>query len=167
MAISWSVVKHPRAELGNLISEDYGEHIVSLDIDEDTDNGLFAEVTTMKSLDLWDFELANTTNDKKFSAYVVDQSKTSGLWLVVIDDVSDWNDHLAFIYQKPLIAEESPYELTEEANYYSDPDDGPVRGHITHALDRVWLSEDAFGGSKKPTKGATISSIVNGKPVVA
>lgn len=168
MAISWNVTKHARAELGNLIAEDYGEHIVSLDIDEATDNGLFAEVKKMKSLDLWDYDLANTGsgNDaKKFSAYIVDKSKTSGLWLVVIDDVSEWNDHLAFIYQKPLIAEESPREFTDEQLFFNDPKDGAVRAHIVHALDRVWLSDNAFSGT--PAKGATISSIVNGKPVVA
>lgn len=166
MAIQYSVTAHARAELGNLIAEDYGEHIVSLDIAAATDNGLFAKVKKMKSLDLWDYELANTSQNVTFSAYIVDQSKTSDLWLVVIDDVSDFNDHLAFIYQKPLIAEESPYALTKEKNFYNDPQDGPVRGHIVHALDRVWLSADAFGGNKAPTKGATISSIVNGKPVV-
>ena len=63
---------------------------------------------------------------------IVDKSKNSGLWLVVLDDVSEYNDHLAFIYQKLMIAKETPYKLTKEENFYNDPKDGPFRGHICH-----------------------------------
>lgn len=103
----------------------------------------------MKSFDVYDFELTNTETEGNaktgaISAYIVDKSKISGLWLVVLNDVSEYNDHLAFIYQKPLIEEETPYKFTKEENFYNDPKDGPVRGHIYHALDSVWLSDDHF-----------------------
>lgn len=167
--IKWNVTPHLRAEIGDMICEEYGEHMVSLDITEDTENGLFAKVGKMKSLDLYDFELANTKTENNvttgaISAYIVMQSPINGLWLVILDDVSEYNDHLAFIYQKPLIAEESPYKLTKEENFYNDPKDGPVRGHICHALDRVWLSAGHFIGT--PAENATISAIQDGRLVI-
>lgn len=101
----------------------------------------------MKPFDVYDFELANTETEGNTitgAIYIVDKSKTSGLWLVVLNDISDYNDHLAFIYQKPLIEEETPYKFTKEENFYNDPKDRPVRGHICHTLDSVWLSDDHF-----------------------
>lgn len=162
MAIKYSVDKHTRVEIGNVISQDYGEHMVSLDISGETDgidNGRIVHVKKMTDLDLWEYEAA--TNQLK--AYVVMQHPISKLWLVQVDEVTD--DKVALIYQKPLIAEESPRALTDEANFYNDPLDGPVRGYILHSLDRFWLSADGFDGT--PTAGATISSISNGKPVIA
>ena len=161
MAIQWNVTPHTRVEIGNSIAEDYGEHMVSLDISEETDgidNGRIVHVTKMTDLDLWEYEDASD----ELSAYIVMQHPVSKLWLMVVDSVKD--DKLAFIYQKPLIAEESPRQLTNEENFYNVPEDGPVRGYIMHALDRYWISDNGFDG--KPSKGATITSIRNGKPVV-
>lgn len=163
MAIQYSVTAHTRAEIGNVISQDYGEHIVSLDISGETngiDNGRFVHVTGMKvgTLDLWQYEAASN----QMNATIIMQHPVSKLWLVHIDSVTD--DKLAFIYQKPLIAEESPRALTPEKNFYNDPADGPVRGYIMHALDRVWISADGFSGT--PVAGKKITTITNGKPVV-
>ncbi len=160
--ISYSVVPHTRAEIGNSIAEDYGEHMVSLDISGETDgidNGRFVLVDKMIDLDLWSY----TDASDEVTGYVVMQHPISKLWLVVIDSVA--NDKVAFIYQKPLIAEESPRILTKEENFYNAPEDGPVRGYIVHALDRFWLSEDGFEGT--PAAEATFSSISGGKPVIA
>lgn len=164
MAIKYSVEKHTRAEIGNAIAQDYGEHMVSLDISAETngmDNGRFVHVTGMKvgTLDLWEYEAASN----QMNATVIMQHPVSKLWLVHVDSVTD--DKLAFIYQKPLIAEESPRALTFEQNFFNDPEDGPVRGYIVHALDRFWLSKEGFEGT--PTQGAKITTITNGKPVVA
>ena len=165
MAIKYSVEKHTRAEIGNVMAQDYGEHIVSLDISAETngiDNGRFVHVDKMTDLDLWSYEAVPAKANYAFKAYVVMQHPVSKLWLMQIDTVAD--DKLAFIYQKPLIAEESPRALTAESNFYNDPADGPVRGYIMHSLDRVWLSADGFSGT--PTKGAVITSFANGKPVI-
>ena len=158
MAIQYSVTKHTRAEIGNSIAQDYGEHMVSLDISDETngiDNGRVVHVKGMKALDLWEYEDASD----EVSATVVLQHPVSKLWLVHIDSVSD--DKTVFIYQKPLIAEESPRALTNEANFYNDPADGPVRGYVMHALDRFWVSEEGFDGT--PSAGAKITTITNGK----
>lgn len=157
MASKFTRDKHTVCEIGNLIAQNYGEHMVSLNITADTDNGRIVKVGKMKSLDLYDVENATTIN-----AYIYDKA-SNGLWLVVVDSVED--DKTALIYNKPLITYESPRELTLAENYYNDPADGAVRGYILHALDRFWLSTDGFEGT--PTKGASITSITNGKLTIA
>lgn len=151
--IKYAVDKHVVCQIGNLIAQNYGEHMVSLAITSDTDNGTIVKVGKMKSLDLYEVEAATSIN-----AYVMDKG-SNGLWLVVVDSVAD--DKTALVYNKPLISEESPRSLTSLANYYNDPADGAVRGYILHSLDRFWLSDDGFDGT--PTKGASITAISNGK----
>lgn len=157
MAISYTVEKHTVCEIGNLIAQNYGEHMVSLDITDPTDNGRIVKVGEMKSLDLYEVEEATTID-----AYIAMQN-ANGTWLVVVNGVSD--DLTALIYQKPLINEESPRKLTSFANFYNDPEDGAVRGYILHALDRFSLSDEGFVGV--PAKGAKITSISDGKLVIA
>ena len=154
MAIKYAVDKHTVCELGNLIAQNYGEHMVSLKIDEDTDNGRIVKVGKMVSLDQYEIEDATTID-----AYIA-MKNPNGTWLVVVNKVED--DLTALIYQKPLIAEESPRAFTSFANFYNDPADGPVRGYILHALDRFSLSEDGFTGGEVMA-GATIDGIQDGK----
>ncbi len=157
MAINYTVDKHTVCEIGNLISQNYGEHMVSLKITEPTDNGRIVKVGDMVSLDLYEVEDATAID-----AYIFDKNP-NGTWLVVVKSVSD--DLTALIYQKPLINEESPRKLTQKANFYNDPEDGAVRGYILHALDRFSLSDEGFQGT--PVKGAKITSIADGKLVIA
>lgn len=157
MAVKFKTEKHTVCNLGNLIAQNYGEHMVSLNITEDTDNGRIVKVGNMSSLDQYEVEAAT-----KIDAYIVDKN-SDGTWLVVVKGVED--DLTALIYQKPLIKYESPRELTQFSNFYNDPADGPVRGYILHALDRFSLSAEGFEGT--PKKGATITSIQNGKLVIA
>ena len=157
MAISYSVDKHTVCNPGSLIASNYGRHMVSLNITEPTDNGRIVKAGTMSALDLWEVEEAT-----EIDAYVA-MKGSDGLWLVVVNDPKDCRNCL--IYQKPLIAEESPRKLTSFANFYNDPEDGAVRGYLFDSLDRFWLSEDGFEG--KPVVGAAITSISNGKPVIA
>lgn len=153
MAIKYTVEKHTICNPGNLIAENYGEHMVSLKITDATDNGRIVKVGDMESLDEYKVEAATT-----IGAYIFDKN-ADGTWLVVVTSVPD--DLTALIYQKPIIAEESPRSLTSFANFYNDPEDGAVRGYILHALDRFSLSSDGFEGT--PKKGAKITAISNGK----
>lgn len=157
MAIKWNVEKHTVCEIGNLIAQNYGEHMVSLNITEATDNGRIVKVGKMSSLDQYEVEEATTID-----AYIM-QKNPNGTWLVVVNGVED--DLTALIYQKPLIEEESPRALTSFANFYNDPEDGPVRGYILHALDRFSLSDEGFEGT--PVAGATIAAISGGKLVIS
>lgn len=151
MAISYSAEKHTVCNPGSLIASNYGRHIVSLEITDDTDNGKIVKVGKMKSLDLFEIEEAT-----EIDAYIALKG-ANGLWLVVVNDPKD----TCLIYNKPLINEESPRRLTLESNYYNDPEDGAVRGYVLDNYDRFWLSDEGFEGS--PTVGATITTITDGK----
>lgn len=157
MAINYNVTKYAVMEPGNLIASNYGEHMVSLNITEDTPNGYVCKVGTMSSLDLWEIEEAS-----EIDAYIA-LKQANGNWLVVVNSVPD--DLTAIVYQEPLIEEETPRALTLTSNFYNSPDDGPVRGYILHALDRFALSDEGFDGT--PAVGATITSISDGKLVIS
>lgn len=153
MAIKYTVEKHTVCNPGNLIAENYGEHMVSLNITSATDNGRIVKVGDMETLDKYKVEEATT-----IGAYIFDKN-ADGTWLVVVTSVPD--DLTALIYQKPIINEESPRALTSLSNFYNDPEDGAVRGYILHALDRFSLSDEGFDGT--PVKGAKITQISDGK----
>ena len=157
MAIKYTVEKHTVCNPGSLIASDYGRHIASVEIDEAIDNGRIIKVGKMTSLDKYEMEDAATID-----AYIALQGP-DGLWLVVVNDPKDCRN--ALVYQKPLIDEESPRSLTLLQNFYNDPADGPVRAYLLDSLDRFWLSADGFSGT--PAAGATISTITDGKLVIA
>ena len=157
MAIQYATEKHTRVELGNLIAQDYGRHIASVNITADTDNGRIIKVGEMEGLD--NYKMEEVT---EIDAYIA-QKGANGLYLVVINEVKD--ARTALIYQKPLINVENPRALTLESNFYNDPADGPVRAYLLDSLDRFWLSEEGFEGT--PKVGSKITTITNGKPVVA
>lgn len=155
MAIKYSATKFPQMEIGYLLAQDYGEHILSVNIDEDTPNGYHFKPGKMKALDNWDKEDAT-----EIDAYIA-LKDASGRFLVVINDPKG----VGVIYQKPLNNIESPRELALASNFYNDPKDGPVRGYMLHAQDRYWLTADNFNGT--PTVGGTITAISDGKLTVA
>lgn len=155
MAIKYEVSKFPVAKQGNLLATNFGEHMISFEITEDTPNGYMCKIGKMKALDLFEVEEAGN-----FKGYIALKG-VDGMYLVVVEETDPLN---AIIIHKPLINEESPRKLTLEANFYNDPADGAVRGYQLHPVDRFWLSEDAFEGT--PVVGAEINSISNGKPVI-
>ena len=157
MAVNFTVEKHTVAYIGNVVASHYGEHMVALNITEPTDNGRLVKVGIMESLDLFDVEDVTAID-----AYVA-QKNTNGTWLVVVNEVKD--PRTALVYSEPIIDYESPRVLTQLSNFYNDPADGAARGYILHSLDRFSLSEDGFVGT--PTKGAKITAIQDGKPVIA
>lgn len=156
MAIKYAIEKFPVAKQGNMLASNYGEHMVSLNIKQDTPNGYICKVGEMKSLDLFEVEEAGV-----FEGYIALKGE-DGNYLLVVTKTDPLN---AVIISEPLINEESPRALTLETNFYNDPADGPARGYQIHPLDRFWLSADGFEGT--PTKGAKITKIQNGKPVIA
>ena len=156
MAIRYKVDTFPIAKQGSLLASSYGEHMVSLDITEETPNGYICKVGKMKSLDLFEVEEAGT-----FKGYIALKG-ADGMYLVVVEETDPLN---AVIIQQPLIKEESPRRLTLEKNFYNDPADGAARGYQLHPIDRIWYSADSFVGT--PVVGATISGVQGGKPVIA
>lgn len=155
MAIKYEVTKFPQMEIGYLLAQDYGEHILSVEITEDTANGYIFKPGKMKSLDLWTMEEAT-----EIDAYIATKD-ASGRFLVVVNDPKD----CAVIYQKPLNNYESPRTLAQGSNFYNDPADGAVRGYVLHKYDRFWFTPDAFDG--EAAVDATITTVSNGKLVIA
>ena len=155
MAIKYAAEKFPQMEIGYLLAQDYGEHILSVNITEDTPNGYHFKPGKMKSLDNWDKEDAT-----EIGAYIALKDAV-GRFLVVITDPKG----VGVIYQKPLINVENPRALTLASNFYNDPEDGPVRGYMLHAQDRYWLTKDNFEGT--PVVGSEITTITNGKLTIA
>lgn len=155
MAIKFDVKKFPQMEIGYLLAQDYGEHILSVEITDDTPNGYIFKPGKMKELDLWEMDDAT-----EIDAYIATKDG-SGRFLVVVNDPKD----CAVVYQKPLNNYESPRELALASNFYNDPDDGAVRGYVLHKYDRFWLTEDAFSGT--PVVGSTITTVTDGQLVIA
>ena len=60
MAIKFAVDKHTVCNPGNLLASKYGEHMVSLNITQDTDNGRIVKVGEMETLDAYKVEEAST-----------------------------------------------------------------------------------------------------------
>ena len=154
MAINFKTTTFPQMEIGNLLAQNYGEHVLSVEITEDTHNGYICKLGKMKKLDLWTMEEADAID-----AYIA-LKDAAGRFLVVINDPQD----CAVIYQKPLNPYESPKALAN-ASFYNDPADGPVRAYELHKHDRFWLTADAFDG-EEPEVGKTISTVTDGKLVV-
>nr|DAG26252.1 MAG TPA: hypothetical protein [Caudoviricetes sp.] len=155
MAIKYAATKFPQMEIGYLLAQDYGEHILSVTIEEDTPNGYHFKPGKMTSLDNWEMEEAT-----EIDAYIA-LKDASGRYLVVINDPKG----VGVIYQKPLNNVESPRELALASNFYNDPADGAVRGYMLHAQDRYWLTADNFNG--EPKVDGTITTISDGKLTVA
>ena len=113
MAIKYAATKFPQMEIGNLLAQDYGEHILSVKITEDTPNGYHFKPGKMTSLDNWEMEAAT-----EIDAYIA-MKDASGRYLVVIRDPKG----VGVIYQKPLNNVESPRSLALASNFYNDPAD--------------------------------------------
>lgn len=152
MAIKFNVEKFPVAKQGSLLGSFGGEHMVSLNITEDTPNGYICKIGKMSALDLFDVEEAGT-----LTGYIAMRG-ADGTYLFVVETTDPLN---AVVISEPLIDYESPRSLTLESNFYNDPADGPARGYQLHPVDRWWVSEDGFNGT--PTVGATITGVTDGK----
>lgn len=155
MAIKYEVTKYPQMEIGYLLAQDYGEHILSMKITEEIPNGYIFKPGKMTSLDLWEMDEA-----KEIDAYIATKD-ASGRFLVVVNDPKG----CGVIYQKPLNNVESPRKLAQGSNFYNDPADGAVRGYILHAYDRFWVTADAFDGTAEV--GKDITTVTDGKLVIA
>ena len=62
MAIKYEVSKFPVAKQGNLLATNFGEHMISFEITEDTPNGYMCKIGKMKALDLFEVENSEITD---------------------------------------------------------------------------------------------------------
>ena len=146
---------HARALPSNVVSQRYGNHMPSVKIDTDTDNGNLIAVGDWVA---WDYfaEAAVTS----FAGKIIAQDK-NGDWVVLVTDPGD----AVFVYQKPLTPYESPEQLLSEKTMYNKAGD-IVRTYVLTKFDRITVSTEGFTGND-PAVGATISGVTNKKMVVA
>jgi len=146
---------HARALPSNVVSQRYGNHMPSVKIDTDTDNGNLIAVGDWVA---WDYfaEAAVTS----FAGKIIAQDK-NGDWVVLVTNPGD----AVFVYQKPLTPYESPEQLLSEKTMYNKAGD-IVRTYVLTKLDRITVSSEGFTGND-PAVNATISGVTNKKMVVA
>ena len=146
---------HARALPSNVVSQRYGNHMPSVKIDTDTDNGNLIAVGDWVA---WDYfaEAAVTS----FADKIIAQDK-NGDWVVLVTNPGD----AVFVYQKPLTPYESPEQLLSEKTMYNKAGD-IVRTYVLTKFDRITVSTEGFTGND-PAVGATISGVTNKKMVVA
>lgn len=146
---------HARALPSNVVSQRYGNHMPSVKIATDTDNGNLIAVGDWVAWDYFD-EAAVTT----FGGKIIAQDK-NGDWVVLVTNPGD----AVFVYQKPLTPYESPEQLLSEKTMYNKAGD-IVRTYVLTKFDRITVSTEGFTGND-PAVGATISGVTNKKMVVA
>ena len=146
---------HARALPSNVVAQRYGNHMPSVQIDTDTDNGNLIAVGDWVA---WDYfaEAAVTS----FTGKIIAQDK-NGDWVVLVTNPGD----AVFVYQKPLTPYESPEQLLSEKTMYNQAGD-IVRTYVLTKFDRITVSTEGFTGND-PAVGATISGVTNKKMVVA
>lgn len=154
MAIHYEIAKHAVCNPANVLAQNYGEHMFSIQLNSDTDNGNLVAVGDYLSLDLFG-EAAVTT----FGGKIV-QQMTNGNYLVMVTDPGD----AVLVYEKPLIAEEYSNTFKKISNFYNKAGEN-VRCYGLHKYDRFEVSAEAFSGT--PAVGKTISSVENKKMVIA
>ena len=145
---------HARALPSNVVSQRYGNHMPSVKIATDTDNGNLIAVGAWTG---WDYfaEAAVTT----FKGKIIAQDK-NGDWVVLVTDPGD----AVFVYQKPLTPYETPEELLNEKTMYNKAGD-IVRTYILTKYDRITVSTEGFNGT--PAVGKNITGVSAKKMTVA
>ena len=140
----------------NLLSSEYGGHLVNAYLTEDCSNGCLISVDTSKEYDFDVFEQKAAT---KFEGTVLRQMQ-DGSWLVLVTDPGD----ALFLYQKPLSPHQELREFMKESAMYNKAGD-IVRAYCLYKFDRFSSSEENFDGTPEP--GAKISGVSNKKMVIA
>ena len=96
MSIKYEIAKHATANPSNVLAANYGEHMFSVELTTDTDNGNLIAIGDWKSLDLYK-EAAVTT----FTGKIV-QQMGNGNYLVLVTDPGD----AVLVYSVPVGAED-------------------------------------------------------------
>lgn len=154
MFIKYAIEKHATANPSNVLAAEYGEHMFSVLLDTDTDNGNLVAIGDWLSLDLF-AEAAVTT----FEGKIVEQMG-NGNYLVLVTNPGD----ATLVYQVPVGAEEYNSEFKKESNLYN-PAGTRVRTYGLSKWDRFEVSKEAFNG--EPVVGAVISSVTDKKMDIA
>lgn len=154
MSVAFSVTKHAMGYPSNVLAQRSGEHVFSIKLSTDTDNGNLVAAGDWDGLDVFK-EAAVTT----FGGKII-QKMSNGNWLVLVTNPGD----ALLVYEKPLSPYESPKDLLSEKAFYNKAGDR-VRAYGLHKFDRFEVSDEAFSGAD-PAVGKVISAVTDKKMVV-
>lgn len=153
MNITYTISQHAVANPSNVLAANYGEHMFSILLDSDADNGNLIAVGDWKSLDLF-AEKAVTT----FTGKVVEKM-ANGNYLVLVTDPGD----AVLVYNVPVGAEDWTNTWKKESNLNNKAGD-IVRCYGLRKYDRFEVSKEGF--TTEPTVGAEITGVTNKKMTV-
>lgn len=154
MNVDFTVGGHAVGYPNNVLAQRQGEHVYSVELTTDADNGNLVAIGDWERMDVF-AEAAVTTFTGKIVEKMVD-----GNWLVLVTNPGD----ACLVYQKPLTPYEAPASLRAESAMYNKAGD-VVRCYGLHKHDRFEVSDAGFDGT--PEVGATISTVANKKLKIA
>ena len=146
MTADFTIGSHATGYPANVASQRYGNHMPSVKVTTDTDNGNLIAVGDWVD---WDYfrEAAVTTFAGKIIA-----KNPDGTFLVLVTNPGD----AVFVYTKPLTPYESPAELKQEKAFYNKAGD-IARTYVLTKFDRIAVSEEGFDGT--PSVGKAITGV--------
>lgn len=153
MTVGYKVSTHATALPSNLLASNYGEHIYSILLSTDADNGNLVAVGDWNSLD--QFKEATVTT---FTGKIVEKM-ADGNYLVLVTDPGD----AVLVYQVPVGAEDWTNTWKKESNLYNVAGD-VVRCYGLAKYDRFEVSAEGFDGT--PEVGKNITGVSNKKLTV-
>ena len=153
MFIKYELGKHATANPSNLLAAEQGEHIFSVELTTDADNGNLIAIGDLKSFDLFK-EKAVTT----FTGKIV-QKMPNGNFLVLVEDAGD----ACLVYNVPVAAEEFTSRWKNESVMYNKAG-SIVRAYGLRKWDRFEVSAEGFTGT--PEVGKSITGVADKKMTV-
>lgn len=156
MACDLKTTDHAVVWVANVIASEYGEHILNVTIEEDTDNGKFISIGDFINMDNFKEAQYNGTGFKA----KIEQESANGNWYVRIYEPGDaW-----MLYNVPIIEYEFNQEIQKELHFYNAAGD-TVRAYQLHKMDRLEMSDLCFEGTPEAGRDLTINA-ATGKLVV-
>lgn len=150
MHVGYVISQHANCLPSNVLAATYGNHMFSIKLTSDTDNGNLIGVGDWDSLDVFAEDTPTS-----FTGEIVEKM-ADGNYLVLVTADTD----AVLVYQVPVGAEDWTNEWKKELNLYNKAGD-IVRCYGLVKYDRFEVSEAGFDGT--PTVGASITGVSNKK----
>lgn len=154
MAIKFQLDTHAVAYPTKVLAMYGGKHIYNIELNSDTDNGMFIAKGDFVELDHYKEATATTLTAKVLG------KAANGNWYVEITADTD----ALFVYEEPLISEEYSKTFEKESNFYNAKG-AVVRAYELAKGDVVEISADGFDGT--PVADAEITAISGKKAKIA
>lgn len=153
MSIKYAIDRHATANPSNVLAANYGEHMFSVELATDADNGNLIAIGDWKALDLY-AEAAVTSFEGK-----IVEKMANGNYLVLVTDPGD----AVLVYSVPVGAEDWTNTWKKESNLYNVAGD-VVRCYGLHKYDTFEVSAEGFSGT--PEVGKAITGVTAKKMTV-